>query len=304
MLSLRSSLYLTAIPREFPVNLGVRTVRFGECPPRKTLLSKERRREARRAAGNRVCRELPGDARFRGLYQTAQIRPAELATMNRRTLLQSAGAAAAAGGLAGCLGVIGLGDSTPNVVLPEPDRQFTSEQLPYPAWGQRVPDVSLPAIPGEEVSLRSVGEPMLVTFFYSHCQTVCPVLIGALRNIQAHAQNNGYAEAVSLHPITFDPARDTAERLRTYADEMNVAIDADSWQFLRPSSEQRAEAVVTDEFGVNYGKTHPDDMDKYMFNHAAMTMLVNGDGYVERTYRTKSPDERRLIDDLREVRTA
>ncbi len=229
---------------------------------------------------------------------------AERGDMQRRRLLQSVGAATVAGGLAGCLGVLGSEDSSSSVVLSEPDRQFTSEELPYPAWGQRVPDVSLPAVPGDEVSLREADRPMLLTFFYSHCQTVCPVLISAFRNIQAHASNNGYAEDIALFPITFDPERDTASRLRTYAAEMNVALDADNWQFLRPPSKDRAKTVVTDQFGVNYDRTEPPDMDMYMFNHAAMTMLVNADGYIERTYRTKSPDEQRLLDDLREVRTA
>jgi protein SCO1/2 len=124
------------------------------------------------------------------------------------------------------------------------------------------------------------------------------------RNVQAHAANNGYADAVSIHPITFDPQRDTADRLGAYAGEMNVDADAPNWQFLRPESKARAKAVVQEEFGVRFERTHPEDMEMYMFAHTSLTLLVNADGYVERAYRSKSPDEQRIIDDLREVRTA
>lgn len=227
--------------------------------------------------------------------------------MQRRTLLRAVGVGAV-GAAAGCLGNSasdGTATGNGNVVLPEPDRDFESSDLPYPAWGERVPDVTVPApLSGGEVPLRDVETPSLVTFFYSNCQTVCPVLMATARNVQAHAANNDYADAVSIHPITFDPQRDTADRLDAYAGEMNVNADAPNWQFLRPESKARAKTVVQEEFGVRFERTHPDDMEMYMFAHTSLTLLVNADGYVERAYRSKSPDEQRIIDDLREVRTA
>lgn len=209
------------------------------------------------------------------------------------------------GGLAGCLGSIGFGDSNPDVVLAEPDREFESSDVPYPAWGEQIPDVTVPApVESREIRLRDVATPSLLTFFYSHCQTVCPVLISTQRNLQAHAQNNGYDDAVSFLPVTFDPARDTAGRLQTYADEMNVAAADENWHFLRPASKERAKTVVQDQFGVAFQRTEPEDMDRYMFTHAALTLLVNADGFVERAYRSKSPDVETIISDLRTVRNA
>jgi protein SCO1/2 len=41
-----------------------------------------------------------------------------------------------------------------------------------------------------------------------------------------------------------------------------------------------------------------------MFTHSALTLLVNSNGYVERAYRTKSPDQEEVIADLRTVREA
>jgi protein SCO1/2 len=219
--------------------------------------------------------------------------------MKRRSYLAGV-STAAAGGVAGC-----AGGGNPDVVLPEPDREFESADLPYPAWGERVPDVTLPAVHAEgEVRLRAVDRPALLTFFYSHCRTVCPVLVGTLRNVQTHALNEGYGDAVRFYPVTFDPARDDADRLRAYADDRNVALEADNWQFLRPASAERAKEVVADAFGVAFERTEAPEMDGYMFTHTPMTTLVNADGYVERAYRTKSPDSDRLIDDLAAVRDA
>ncbi|WP_049979474.1 SCO family protein [Halolamina rubra] len=224
--------------------------------------------------------------------------------MDRRTFIRSTAAAAAVGATAGCLGAVGLGGN-PDVTLREPDRPFESEDVPYPAWGQRVADVTLPApIAGGSLSLRDPGEPSLFTFFYSHCETVCPVLISTLRNVQAHAQENEYADEVTFAPVTFDPARDTADRLETYAEEMNVTAAGDGWRFLRPESKERAKTVVQEEFGVDFRRTEPEEMEMYMFAHTSLTLLVNADGYVERAYQTSSPDQEAILDDLTTLREA
>jgi protein SCO1/2 len=225
--------------------------------------------------------------------------------MHRRAFLSATGTAGAVGGLTGCLGTIGLGDSTPNVALGQPERKFESGDVAYPAWGEQIPDVTLPApLEAREVRLREVQRPSLLTFFYSHCQTVCPVLISTQRNIQAHAQQHGYGDAVSFFPVTFDPARDTAERLQTYADDMNVDADTGNWHFLRPASKERAKTVVQDQFGVAFQRTEPGDVDTYMYTHSALTLLVNADSFVERAYRSKSPDQDRIVSDLQTVRNA
>lgn len=223
--------------------------------------------------------------------------------MRRRAYLAST-AALAAGGAAGCLG---SGEANEDVALSAPDRPYESADVAYPAWGQPVPDVVLPApLEDREVALREVDEPMLLTFFYSHCRTVCPVLVSTLRNVQQHAVDNDYADGVTFAPVTFDPARDDAERLRMYADEQHVDASAPNWHFLRPSGEARAKTVVSDEFGVAFQRSDPSEGSEaaYMFTHTALTLLVNGGGFVERAYQTSQPDEEQIIADLRRVRTA
>jgi protein SCO1/2 len=133
--------------------------------------------------------------------------------------------------------------------------------------------------------------------------TACPVLLSALREVQIHSIQEGYADGVAFYPITFDPARDDTAALRAELAQFNVDTAAGNWQFLRPESEARAKAVVTDEFGVTFQKQPVADGPD-MFVHLGLILLVNGDGYVERAYRGQQPDEERLIADLRRVRTA
>jgi protein SCO1/2 len=234
--------------------------------------------------------------------------------MRRRDYLRAAGIAGAAGA-AGCLGAVGsLGDSNPDVALGPPDREADPEDLPYPAWGQRVPDVSLPApLSDRTVTFREVGQPFLVTFIYTHCMSVCPVLQSGLREVQIHSAQNGYADDVSFYPVTFDPERDTADALRAEAEKLNVDLSAGNWHYLRPAGRDRATAVVEDEFGVTFKRTKTDDGEPgYMFTHLGLVVLVNGDGYVERAYRPAYEDggkeirfdETRVISDLETVREA
>ncbi|MFB6069316.1 MAG: SCO family protein [Halobacterium sp.] len=218
----------------------------------------------------------------------------------RRTYLRAVGAAGLAA-VGGC-----LGSDNPNTTLGKPDRRdgVTSGALSYPAWGERIPDVAFPApLAGRDVSLRDVDRPAFVTFFYSNCMSICPRLISTLREVQIHSIEHGYADEVGFYPITFDPERDTAERLRTYAEKMNVDLDAGNWHFLRPDGRKRAKDVLEGEFGFAFERTHPDSMEKYMFTHIGLVLLVNADGYVERAYRGREPSEEAFIEDLRTVRT-
>ncbi|AFK18961.1 SCO family protein [Haloferax mediterranei ATCC 33500] len=223
--------------------------------------------------------------------------------MNRRTYLRAVGTGAAVG-LAGCLGGIG-GNSNVSLSKPERENDVTSEDLPYPAWGQQVPDVTLTdPIHETEVSVRDIDGPHFHTFFFTNCMTVCPVLISALREAQIHSISEGYADDVSFYPITFDPARDDAAAFKKEANDMNVDMDAGNWHFLRTADEAEAKDVVEDQFGVFFEKNEPDEDGNYMFTHLGLVMLVNGDGYVERTYRGNQPDEQTLLDDLTALREA
>ena len=222
--------------------------------------------------------------------------------VRRRTLLAGLGASATLS-TAGCLDALARSDQ--NTVPRRPDRcGTTSADLPYPAWGERIPDVTLPApLRDESVPLRDVETPFFTTFFYTHCRTVCLLLVSTLRQIQTHSIEHDYADAVAFYPIDFDPKRDTSEVLSAYADQMNIDTSAGNWAFLRPENEAAATDIVTDEFDIVYD-TVDSEYSEYEFVHTTIIILVNADGYVERAYRLGQDgiDQLRLIKDLITVR--
>lgn len=67
---------------------------------------------------------------------------------------------------------------------------------------------------GDTVTLeRFRGRPVLLTFAYGHCRTVCPVTVERMLGAQRRT-----ADDVTLLVVTLDPWRDRPERLRHIAD--------------------------------------------------------------------------------------
>jgi protein SCO1/2 len=226
--------------------------------------------------------------------------------MNRRRYLRST-ALGAGVATAGCLESIVSGDSADAepVLEPPKDQQFDSEDLTYPAYGQRLPDFELPdPLREATVDTADLDETLVVTGFFATCPAECLSLVSRLTNVQAGVVDEGLTDRTRFLAITFDPERDDAESLRAYGERMNVDADADNWHFLRPESADRAEAVVEEELGITFDKVGASESSRvsgYDFIHLSVTFLRNPDGIVERAYRTDSPDPERVLSDVAAV---
>lgn len=241
--------------------------------------------------------------------------------MHRRTYLRTV-ALSGTVAVAGCLG----DDGNSNAVLDPPDREqdVDPEALAYPAYGQELPAVTLPApLHGTEVSTTEfVGErDSLVTFVFTRCLGPCPSLTASLAHVQGTAQEEGYADEIALMPITFDPETDTPDRIEEFCELNGADPDADNWLFFRPETPERAKEVVDGTFGVGFEKVpldgegdHHEDGSEYgtvlgpeagdemTFAHTNLLLLVNRDGYVERAYTPQPPRPDVVLDDLEAVR--
>ncbi|WP_277543116.1 SCO family protein [Haloarcula laminariae] len=220
--------------------------------------------------------------------------------MRRRRILRTITVAGVAS-VTGCLAETGS-----NVVLDPPtDQQFDSDDLPYPAYGQTLPEFSLPnPLSGETIGIGKLDETLLVTGFFATCPAECVQLIGQLTGVQQGTIDAGIADAVRFLAITFDPERDDAAALQEYATRMNVDLDAGNWEFLRPPDAEAAERVVDEQLGITFERVGPAEsarVEGYDFTHLSLTFLVNPDGYVERAYRTSQPDAKRVLSDARTV---
>lgn len=240
--------------------------------------------------------------------------------MERRTFLR-ASVVASGVALAGCLG----GDS--NTVLDGPEMgDVDPEALVYPAHGQELPEVTLPApLHDRTVSTTEyVGKrETLLTFIFTRCPGPCPGLTVTLSHVQLAAMEQGYTDEVALMPTTFDPAYDDPDRLREFSERNGADPTAENWLFLRPETPEEADEHINDTFGVGFeevplddsshdhhghdaedhGETLDPEEGETTFAHLNLVLLVNRDGYVERAYqRVPRPDE--VLDDLETVRDA
>jgi len=76
---------------------------------------------------------------------------------------------------------------------------------------------------GDTVSLASFrGRPVLVTFAYAHCETVCPLVVHEVLEAQRATADRLPAVVV----VTLDPWRDTPARLPAIASAWNLGQDA------------------------------------------------------------------------------
>ena len=67
---------------------------------------------------------------------------------------------------------------------------------------------------GQTISLdRFRGRPVLVTFAYAHCETVCPMVVADVLSAQRQLVDRSPAVVI----ITLDPWRDTPSRLESIA---------------------------------------------------------------------------------------
>ncbi len=123
---------------------------------------------------------------------------------------------------------------------------------------------------GARFTLGSLaGKPTLLTFFYSTCTTMCPLILSDVKRIVAALP---VEERDSLHVVllTIDPARDTAARLRAVAAERALPP---SWSLVTGDASSIRTVAAT--VGMTY-RPLPDGT----FAHAALYTVLGPSGRV------------------------
>jgi protein SCO1/2 len=118
------------------------------------------------------------------------------------------------------------------------------------------PPLSLRNYTGRSVSLDSFrGRAALVTFVYTHCPDVCPLIVSNLA--AAQRQLGTQANRVQIVAVTVDPKRDTPSAIRTFltARQANGRMDylVGTRGQLRPVWKAWGVAVVVDRHRLTTG---------------------------------------------------
>ena len=138
------------------------------------------------------------------------------------------------------------------------------------------------------------GSVVLLTFLYTNCPDVCPIVTGQLRT--AHDALEAEAAEVAVVAVSVDPERDTVEAAREYSERWRMS---DRWKYLVGGREDLAEVwaafyvdpVTYDhEDGVEQGRTsgappaggvdalRQNLRERYLVNHSAPVYLIDREG--------------------------
>lgn len=179
--------------------------------------------------------------------------------------------------------VVGVGAAwadDPSRATPERDHSAQPGGHPPEPDGEGAPrsDRSLYQLAGEwtDQDGRTVplslhrGHPVLVVMFYGTCRHACPILLRRVEEIGARLEPSEQ-EQLRFLLVTFDPERDTPERLAAYASERR--LDSRRWRLLHGPPERVRELALV--LGVRYRV-----LEGGGFSHSMRVTLLDRDGAV------------------------
>ena len=132
-----------------------------------------------------------------------------------------------------------------------------------------VPDFELKDQDGEVFHFASArGEVVLITFIFTTCPDVCPLLTAKFAAIQRELERQKITD-YHLLSITTDPERDTPTALKAYASQFKA--NTGHWSFL--TGNRRDLAKVWKVFGLNVVKNQSGQV-----QHTTFTTVVDRRG--------------------------
>ncbi len=153
--------------------------------------------------------------------------------------------------------------------------------------GKEMPDFALTNQDGKEISLKDFKDKTwALTFIYSECPlpNFCIAMSKNFSDLANQiAKDDALKEEIKLLSISFDPKRDTPEKLKSYGlgylGKDSAAKDFQIWQLAVGKDEEIKK--IADFFGLRY---EVDEKDTTQFNHSLRTAVISADGKVEKVF--------------------
>jgi cytochrome oxidase Cu insertion factor (SCO1/SenC/PrrC family) len=221
----------------------------------------------------------------------------------RRVALVFLGLALGAGAFAAFLfqdfrARVARGEGVNNTRLRPAEKPLVAEgaEGALPAYAQ-VPDFALTERSGRPVTRADLaGKVWVVDFIFTNCTGQCPMMAARLKRLRAVLGDE--SPDVRLVSVTVDPARDTPEALRAYADALGVKDDR--WLFLTGPKEAIVRLVAE---GMKLPAIVSSDAAggaKVDVTHSDRFVLVDRKGWIRGYYGAEDEDaQARLARDVR-----
>ena len=171
--------------------------------------------------------------------------------------------------------------------------------LPFlgPTMGEEhhtVPKFALTDQSGAEFSHRDVeGKVRLVDAFFTACPTICPVISSQLARVHDRLWSEGLQEKVCILSHTVDPANDTPERMKRYAERLGA--DSGVWKFLTGPQEELYPLLQEGYLLTALAS----DTAAGGFFHSDQVLIVDAQGHLRGTYDgTRTSEVDRMFEDV------
>ena len=115
------------------------------------------------------------------------------------------------------------------------------------------------------------GQPRIVTMFYSSCPHTCPLIVEAIKSVEADLPLASRAR-LNVDMISFDTARDTPEKLKALA--VSRGIDESRWHLYR--ADEASVRQLSGLLGIQYRQLADGE-----FNHSSVMILLDAQGRIE-----------------------
>ncbi|WP_080848268.1 SCO family protein [Cytobacillus gottheilii] len=134
------------------------------------------------------------------------------------------------------------------------------------------------------------GKVKLIAFFYTNCPDICPLTMMDFKIIQSMLKDKGlFGDEVELVSITLDPAYDTQEVIKEYAQIFET--DTKGWKWLRDTPEKIKK--IAGEFQMQYEL----DSETVLY-HSTTMYLVDEENNIRALYDMAFADEPVKKDDI------
>jgi protein SCO1 len=149
------------------------------------------------------------------------------------------------------------------------------------------------------------GKVVLVDFIYTSCTDICPLLSEQMRAVQERlSAATLLGSRVQLISFTVDPARDTPDVLRAYAERYRA--DPQAWRFVT-GPESDITSVIVNGFYVAVQPMPPSLLTPgdaaasggYEVLHSGRLVLIDREGRIRAYYDTSDLDIDRVVRDIR-----
>lgn len=125
------------------------------------------------------------------------------------------------------------------------------------------------------------GKVRLVTLFFGHCESSCPMALGRLKALEAKLPAD-WTRRAGIVLVTLDPSRDDSGSLADFRREKSLGKEG--WTLLRGGPEDTRELAML--LGVAYRPS----TDNGGIDHNSVLVLLDAKGVVLRRYEGADPD--------------